>query len=94
MAVFTSGLLVFILSPYLPRFLTLPEAESVEIKKLERLVTYGWGMIPVVARIGDTEWKTALWPKDGRYILPLNVALRKKERLEEGDSICALIEVG
>jgi hypothetical protein len=75
-------------------FLTVPEGDSREIKKLERLITYGWGMIPVVARIGDTQWKTALWPKDGRYILPLNVAVRSSERLQEGDSVFASIEVG
>ena len=28
-------------------------------------MTYGWGMIPVSVRIGDTEWTTSLWPKDG-----------------------------
>jgi uncharacterized protein DUF1905 len=29
-------------------------------------VTYGWGMIPVRVRIGDTEWTTSLWPEDER----------------------------
>lgn len=48
------------------------------------MVSYGWGMIPVQVRIGDTDWKTSLWPKDGRYIVPLKVAVRRAEQLELG----------
>ena len=36
-------------------------------------MTYGWGMIPVSARIGKTAWKTSLFPKDGLYIAPLRL---------------------
>lgn len=74
-------------------FLWVPEAESREIKAIESLVTYGWGMIPVSARIGKTEWATALWPKDGRYVLPLKVRVRRAENIEEGVPIAAQIEI-
>jgi hypothetical protein len=47
-------------------FVTVPEEHSLDLKDVSRVVTYGWGMIPVRARIGDTEWATSLWPKDGR----------------------------
>jgi hypothetical protein len=30
-----------------------------------------WGQVPVVVRIGDTGFTTALFPKDGSYLLPL-----------------------
>lgn len=79
-------------SPF--HFLTIPESESKEIKEMERLVTYGWGMIPVVATVGETQFKTALWPKDGKYILPLKDKVRKAERISEGDSIVAILEIG
>lgn len=79
-------------SPF--HFLTVPEAESKEIKELERLVTYGWGMIPVVATVGETQFKTALWPKDGKYILPLKDKVRKAESIAEGDAIVAILEIG
>lgn len=75
-------------------FVTVPEEDSRRIKEMERLVSYGWGMIPVAARIGDTEWKTALWPKDGRYILPLKDKVRKAEGLEEGQVIAVWMEIG
>jgi hypothetical protein len=74
-------------------FVTVPEAESEEIKAVESIVTYGWGMIPVNARIGDTEWYTALWPKDGLYILPIKAFVRKAEKVEEGRIVTARLEV-
>lgn len=75
-------------------FLTVPEKHTAQIKEIERLVTYGWGMIPAKIRIGNTEWTTALFPKDGAYIVPIKAKVRKAEGLEEGDSIKAALEIG
>lgn len=74
-------------------FVSVPAAESTEIKALERTVTYGWGMIPAIVQIGRTQYKTALWPKDGGYIVPLNVAVRRTEQIEEGDTIEVLLKI-
>lgn len=74
-------------------FLTVPERESQEIRDIESLSTYGWGMIPVNARIGKTEWYTALWPKDGKYILPLKSSVRRAEKIEEGQVVSAALDV-
>lgn len=74
-------------------FVTVPERESAEIKAIERFATYGWGMIPVVVQIGATEYKTSLWPKDGAYIVPLKVVVRKAEGLQEGDTVDIKLEV-
>lgn len=74
-------------------FLTVPPKESTEIKEVEPFVTYGWGMIPVSARIGCTEWTTSLWPKDGKYILPIKTAVRKAEKVEEGAMVTARMEI-
>lgn len=78
-------------APY--HFLTIPEEESRRIKEIEKLATYGWGMIPVVARIGETEFRTSLWPKGAVYLLPLKDVVRKAECLAEGDQVTARIEV-
>jgi hypothetical protein len=51
-------------------------------------------MIPVRVRIGDTEWATSLWPKDGRYIVPLKDAVRKAEGLAEGDTVTVRLTPG
>jgi len=50
-------------------------------------VSYGWGMIPVSAEIGATRWATSLFPKDGRYVVPIKAAVRKAEGLEVGDTV-------
>jgi len=51
-------------------------------------------MIPATVRIGQTEWQTALWPKDGGYIVPLKDKVRKAEKLEEGDEVVIRLEIG
>lgn len=72
-------------SPF--HFLTVPETESKKIKEVSSLVSYGWGVIPVVARIGKTEWATSLIPKNGLYLVPLKDKVRSDEGLEIGDSV-------
>ncbi len=74
-------------------FVTVPEQPSNDLKELSEFVTYGWGMIPVTVRIGKTEWKTSLFPKDGRYIVPLKDRVRKAESLDEGDDVTIQLEV-
>jgi hypothetical protein len=74
-------------------FITVPREPSQELKEIMTAVTYGWGMIPVRARIGKTEWETAMWPKDGQYILPLKVKVRRAEGIEEGDTVTAQVTV-
>jgi hypothetical protein len=56
-------------------------------------VTYGWGMIPAHVRIGETAWKTSLWPKDDGYIVPIKASVRKAEQLEEGDTVTIRLTV-
>ena len=72
-------------SPF--HFVTVPEAESRKIKEVSNLVTYGWGVIPVTARIGKTDWTTSLIPKDGLYLVPLKNVIRFSEGFNIGDFI-------
>jgi hypothetical protein len=71
-------------SPF--HFITVPEDESDAIKSIASQVTYGWGVVPVTARIGASEWTTSLFPKAGSYLLPVKDAIRKQEDLELGRS--------
>jgi Domain of unknown function (DUF1905) len=68
-------------------FVTVPDDVSEALRALSAEVTYGWGMIPVTVRIGDTVWETSLFPKDGRYIVPIKVASRTAEGLAVGDTV-------
>jgi hypothetical protein len=74
-------------------FVTVPEKQCEELNALSRFVTYGWGMIPATVRIGRTEYRTALWPKDGRYIVPIKASVRKAEALDEGDTVTLRLAV-
>ena len=69
-------------SPY--HFVAVPDPESAAIDDARALVTYGWGMVPVTVTVGDTEWTTSLWPKDGGYYVPLKDAVRRAEGIEVG----------
>jgi hypothetical protein len=75
-------------------FVSVPEEQSHDLKAISEFVTYGWGVIPVQVRIGDTEWKTSLFPKDDRYLVPIKASVRKAEQLEEGDTVTIRLEVG
>ncbi len=74
-------------------FVTIPEKESGDIQAISRVVTYGWGVIPVHIRIGKTEFQTSLFPKDGLYIVPIKASVRKAEGLEEGNNVTIYLEV-
>jgi hypothetical protein len=50
-------------------------------------------MIPAVAAISDTEWRTSLFPKDGRYVLPLKDAVRRAEAIDEGDYVAVRLSI-
>ncbi|MAS32925.1 MAG: hypothetical protein CL610_02885 [Anaerolineaceae bacterium] len=87
------GEIIFWRGPAPWYFVTVPEVESREIKAISNVVTYGWGVIPVRVRIGDTEWKTSLFPKDDRYLVPIKADIRKAEQLEEGDEVTVELEI-
>jgi len=72
-------------SPF--HFVTVPEEESCAIADVAPGVSYGWGVIPVTVRVGDTTWTTSLFPKDGGYAVPLKEVVRRAERLELGDIV-------
>jgi hypothetical protein len=74
-------------------FVTVPDERCGELEAVSALVSYGWGMIPVTAQIGGTEWKTSLFPKDGCYVLPLKAMVRGKHGIEVGDTVTVRLTV-
>ncbi|CAN5233375.1 DUF1905 domain-containing protein [soil metagenome] len=68
-------------------FVTVPEPARTMIESVSELVTYGWGMVPATVHVGATTWATALWPKDGGYIVPLRLDVRRAEGLAVGDRV-------
>ncbi len=88
-----SGELWFWRGPSPFHFVTVPDHESGELQAVSALVTYGWGMVPVTARIGGTEWTTSLFPKDGGYLVPVKALVQKAEGLDVGDTVTVRLAV-
>jgi hypothetical protein len=82
-----SGEIVYWRGPAPFYFVAVPPEVAREIADVASLVTYGWGAIPATVRIGDTVWATSLFPRDGGYLLPVRVSVRKAEGLDLGDIV-------
>lgn len=93
MAIQFSGEIFYWRGPAPFWFVSVPEEESLDIKAVANMVTYGWGVIPVRARIGETEWKTSLFPKNGRYLVPIRVSVQKAENLQMGEQVTIQLEL-
>lgn len=67
-------------------FVSLPKTISTEIRNLFKQEEEGWGRLKAIAKIGNNEWKTAIWfdSKWNTYLLPLKVEIRKAENLKVG----------
>jgi hypothetical protein len=78
-------------SPY--HFVTVSDADAEELKAISPDVSYGWGMIPVAGTLGATSFTTALWPKNGSYVVPLKDAVRAAEDVELGDEVTVHLRV-
>jgi hypothetical protein len=65
-------------------FISLPKEIAKEIRNALKREEEGWGRLKATAKIGISEWKTAIWfdTKMGTYLLPLKSEIRKKENLE------------
>lgn len=72
-------------SPYY--FVRVPPEQCADLAELAAEVTYGWGMIPVEATLGEHTWETSLWPKDGGYLLPVRVVVRRGLGLDVDDPV-------
>ena len=79
-------------SPF--HYVRVPADESAAIKAVSSQVSYGWGVVPVLARIGGTAWETSLFPKDGRYLVPVKDLVRQAELLEVGDAVTVRLVLG
>ncbi|PKO06467.1 MAG: DUF1905 domain-containing protein [Chloroflexi bacterium HGW-Chloroflexi-3] len=73
-------------------FVTVPDEQSQVIQSISSYVTYGWGVIPATVLIGITEFQTSLFPKDGKYLVPIKKSVRDAEDLEVDDEVTVQLE--
>lgn len=74
-------------------WLPLPDGSCDYVRAEAAEASYGWGAIPVRARIGATEWETSLLPKDGGYLLPVKAAVRTREDFGDGDTVSVALSI-
>lgn len=79
-------------APYL--FAVMPDEQVADLAPLARDLTYGWGCIPAAGRVGSTRFTTALFPRNGGYLVPIKVAVQRAEGVELGDHIHVELTVG
>jgi hypothetical protein len=74
-------------------FLTLPKSVADQIRPLAPKV--GFGSVRVSVSVGDTRWKTSIFPDkaSGSYVLPVKAAVRQRESLTEGTEVEVFLEL-
>jgi hypothetical protein len=73
--------------------ISLPNDISEEIRTNFKSEEEGWGRLKASAKIGNTEWKTAIWyaAKNGCYLLPIKAEVRKKEKLNMDEVLHVIV---
>lgn len=72
----------------------IPLEHADAIRQAAKRVSYGWGVIPVTCRIGEVEFTTSLFPRDGTYLVPIKAAVRRRSGITVGDEIAIDLEIG
>lgn len=63
------------------------------MRRMERTIG-GFGSLKVTARIGDTTFRTSLFPsKERGWLLPVKASVRRAEGIGEGDEVAVILEV-
>lgn len=70
-------------------FVRLPKDAYAELQSIGKPAKRGFGSLRVSATIGNTTWKTSIFPdsEDRSYILFVKKDVRKTENTEVGDSV-------
>lgn len=71
----------------------LPDDEAAAIDDIQAEVAY-WAVVPVIAWLGDTEFTTSIFPREGTWFLSLKDAVRRAEGVALGDEVELRLSVG
>lgn len=76
-------------------FVSLPHLVAHKIRSAFKIEEASFGRLPVVAKIGNSTWDTAIWfdSKQNTYLLPLKSEVRKKEQIKLGIEIAVVIGI-
>lgn len=74
-------------------FVRLGEEDSEDLKLAAKGLEY-WGQVPVAARIGEVDFTTALFPKDGRYLVPVKDVVRRATGVGLDQVVAVSLDLG
>jgi hypothetical protein len=74
-------------------FVPLPEDAAEMVDEVKAEVAY-WGVVPVTAWIGETEFTTAMFPREDTYFLPVKDKVRRSEGVALGDEVEVRLSIG
>ena len=74
-------------------FVAIPDELSGELRWAASQASYGWGVVPVSATIGEVEFTTSLFPRDGNYLLPLKVAVRRQANIAPDGEVAVSLRI-
>jgi Domain of unknown function (DUF1905). len=74
-------------------FVSLPKELSAVIRENFKHLEEGWGRMKVTAKLGSSEWQTAIWfdTKQDTYLLPLKAKIRKQENVALNENVQVVI---
>lgn len=75
-------------------FVEVPDDVADEIASVASEISYGWGVVPATVVLGATTFTTSLFPREGGYLVPLKVAVRRAEEVDAGDVVELTLTVG
>jgi hypothetical protein len=68
-------------------FAPVPDAQVERLRGIAKAMTYGWGCVPVEAKVGGVVFTTSLFPRRETFLLPLKVAVRRQTNITVGDTV-------
>ena len=76
-------------------FVTLPAEVAQGIRALTAGPRRGWGSVRVAATIGQTTWRTSIFPdkRTGSFLLPVKADVRAREGVGAGDRVRLAVEL-
>lgn len=76
-------------------FLTITGPVAEQLRAAAPGRSAAWGSVRLNARIGGTGWATSAFPSKAHagYLLPVKAAVRRAERLAEGDMVTVVLNV-
>jgi hypothetical protein len=68
-------------------FIETPAKYAPEIKAVAAEKSYGWGVLHAMVTIKNQTFKTALFPKQGTYLVPLKNVVRLPLEVAVGEKV-------